>query len=239
LQRSLQPERMDDPSLPPEEHRRALRGLTRLNHISGVAKAMYRHLHQYALSNCPRSLKILDVASGAGDVPIYWAKCAKRDAVALDITALDISPTAIEDQQRRAKIADVQLESIQCDCLNVDLPTGYDVVTSSLFMHHLDDGQVVHVLKSMQKATNDKLLICDLERSLFNLALVTIGSHLVTRSKIVHNDGPQSVRAAYTTSEFTALTERALGKKMTLETAFPCRFIAMSAKNPTDQSHDN
>ncbi|TWU44004.1 hypothetical protein Q31b_15390 [Novipirellula aureliae] len=228
MRRSLRPEQMDDPNLTPAEHRRALRGLTRLNRISGVADAMYRYLYQYAISDRSRSLNVLDVASGAGDVPINWAKRAKRDGLALDITTLDISPTAIAEQQRRATAANVELESIQCDCLHSDLPTGYDVVTSSLFMHHLDDDQVIHVLRSMRKATNDKILICDLERSRFNLAIVTIGSHLVTRSKVVHFDGPQSVRAAYTKSEFASLAQHALGSPMKLQSAFPCRFIAMN-----------
>ena len=226
LQRDRQPELMDDPDLPKEEHLRALAGLARLNRISGVERTMYRYLRRYARAQSGRPLSVLDVASGAGDVPIAWARRAKRDGVKLQITLLDASSIAVEEQQRRADSAGVNILSLQHDCLKTPLPGSFDVVTSSLFMHHLDDHQVFKLLQSMQSATDGAMVICDLERSRLNLLLVSIAAQLLTRSKVVHTDASLSVRGAFTIDEFQQLAQSALARPVRVRRAFPCRFIA-------------
>jgi 2-polyprenyl-3-methyl-5-hydroxy-6-metoxy-1,4-benzoquinol methylase len=226
---------MDDPAVDPIEHSQALKGLARLNQFSGVAGLTYRYVRRLTderLASCttPRPLKILDVASGSGDVPINWARRAKRDGIELEITTLDISPVALEQQQRLAKVHGVRVRSIQMNCLTSTLPTGFDLVTNSLFMHHLEVPDAVHLLRQMRDATDNAILVCDLERSRLNVALVAVAGQVLSRSKIVHHDGPQSVRGAFTRNEFAALGAYALETPMQVDNAFPCRFIAFHTK---------
>src|SRR6056297_203985 len=226
LPRDRQPELMDDPSLPKDQHEQALVGLSRLNRLSGIAGVTHAHIRKHAMAHPQRPTRLLDVASGSADVPIMWAKKAERDGLRLEITATDISPIAVEQQQRQAATAGVKIHSLQLDCLKQPLPGGFDIVTCSLFMHHLDDHQAFKLLQSMQAATKDAIVICDLERSRLNLALVTLGAHLVTRSPIVHTDASLSVRAAYTAEEFKQLAQSALARPVRIHHAIPCRFIA-------------
>ena len=226
FQRDRQPEMMDDPKLPREEHLHALAGLRHLNVISGVSSATYGHLYRFARAHTGRTLNVLDVASGGGDIPIAWAKRARKDGWDLQLTLLDNRSLAVEQQQQSAEAAGVKLLSLQQDCLQRPLPSGFDVVTCTLFMHHLDDHQAFRLLQSMQQATENALLICDLDRSRFNLNLVSLAAHLVTRSKVVHNDAALSVRAAYTMKEFETLANSALARPLRVRRAFPCRFIA-------------
>jgi hypothetical protein len=65
FQRDLQPERMDDPNLPPQEHVAALVGLSRINRLTSVSRPIYRRLRRYAQAT-KRPLRILDVATGSG-----------------------------------------------------------------------------------------------------------------------------------------------------------------------------
>ncbi|MCG8652686.1 MAG: methyltransferase domain-containing protein [Pirellulales bacterium] len=222
--RNRQPEWMDDPGLPKEDHRRALLGLSRLNRFSGVAGAMYRRLRRYVAPG-QNDLRVLDVASGAGDIPIAWARRAAQDGITMRITALDISDTAAEEQQRRAHLAGVEIESAVQDCLKQPLPAGHDVITCSLFMHHLDDRSTLMLLQAMQMAAERAMVICDLDRSRINLALVGVASRLLTRSPVVHTDALLSVRGAYTRQEFKALAEEALLRPVQIHRSFPCRFI--------------
>ncbi len=223
--RDRQPELMDDPALPEDQHRHALSGLARLNRFSGVASAMYSRLAQYfdTQNGC---LRLLDVACGSGDLPIAWAKRAKREGVPLQITTVDISELAAEEQRRRAADAGVEIETLVLDCLHQPLPTGFDVVTCSLFMHHLEPRDVTRLLQSMQAATEGALLVCDLDRAMHNLAMVTVASRLLTRSRVVHVDAARSIRAAYTRSEFKQIAEDALLRPVKVQRLFPCRFIA-------------
>ncbi|TWU46219.1 hypothetical protein Poly51_56150 [Rubripirellula tenax] len=224
--RDIQPEWMDQPGLSSERHAAALSGLVRLNSFTGVSAAMYRQLRKLAVNRNGRAMKVLDIASGAGDVPIAWAKKARRDGLALQVTTIDISHFAAEEQQRRASAAGVTIRSLTADCLTAPLPQGFDLVTCSLFMHHLNHSEVVRLLQSMQVAANDGILICDLDRSRANLGLVTIGAHMLSRSRIVHHDAKVSVRSAFTAEEFKAIAEKSLSRPVSVWRSFPCRFIA-------------
>lgn len=225
-QRDRQPELMDDPDLPRDQHQHALAGLARLNQFSGVSRATYRYIRQTAKEIGNRPLRILDVASGSGDVPISWLRRAQRDGLPMELTMVDCSPVAVEQQQCRAKAANLEVGSLQLDCLSSPLPNGFDIVTCSLFMHHLDDHQAFRLLQSMQAASDHAMMICDLERSRVNLELVRVASRLLTRSHVVHTDALLSVRAAYTRAEFRQLAEDALARPVRVTTSFPCRFVA-------------
>lgn len=226
LLRDRQPELMDDPDLPRDQHEHALAGLARLNRFSGVSRATFAHVRRHAKKIGHRPFRILDVASGSGDVPLSWLASAKREGLNLELTMSDISPVAVEQQQCLANSLGVKTHSLQLDCLKSDLPDGFDMVTCSLFMHHLDDHQVFRLLQSMQSATDNAILICDLHRSRFNLAMVSLAAHLLTRSHVVHTDSALSVRAAYTGNEFKQISEKALARPVKIRPSFPCRFIA-------------
>ncbi len=224
--RDRQPEWMDDPSLPRADHLAALAGLARLNRVSGISRLMYRPIRRLAMARRDRRLTLLDVASGAGDIPISWVCRARREGWTLQVTMTDTRGTALEEQQRRARSERVDVLSLQHDCLQSPLPGGFDVVTSSLFFHHLDDHQVYCLLQSMQSASDGALVLCDLERSPTNLVLVRAAASALSRSPIVHHDSAASVRAAFTAEEFRRLAEDALARPVRVSRAFPCRFIA-------------
>lgn len=226
LPRSRTPEWMDDPELPEPDHLRALAGLARLNRLSGVSWAIYQQLAKYAKRIGGRPLRVLDVASGSGDLAIDWAARAARSGLRMRITATDVSGVAIEAIEKGAESRGLDIVGLRRDCVREGLPTGFDVVTCSLFFHHLEDAQAIRLLQSMRASADVAVVICDLERSWLNLALVTLASRLVTRSSVVHHDAVASVRGAYTRYEFERLAERALTHPIEVRPLFPCRFLA-------------
>ena len=228
--RDLQPELMDDPALPRADHEHALVGLSRLNYFSGVIGGMYKQVASFAHTIPDRPLRILDIASGSGDLPVAWAVRARRAGLKMDITATDISPVAVAQQQQRAKSAGVQIASLQADCFAGELPTGFDVVTCSLFAHHLTETQTIDLLQAMRTASNNAVVICDLERTRFNYGLIAVVSRLLSRSYVVHKDALLSVNNAYTKSEFADLAKTAFGREVAVNTMFPCRFLMIDQK---------
>lgn len=220
------PERMDDPGLPEADHLQALKGLSRLNRMSGVSRVLFRRLRRYAVRFDDRPLRVLDVASGGGDLAVAWAGWAKASGLRFRVTTVDVSEVAIEETMRRARDHGVEVGGIRRDCLRDGLPLGFDVVTCSLFMHHLEDYQVIKLLQSMRASAEIAALVCDLERSRTNLCLVAAAAHVVSRSPVVHHDAAASVRGAYTRGEFAALAERALAHSVDVRPLFPCRFLA-------------
>jgi 2-polyprenyl-3-methyl-5-hydroxy-6-metoxy-1,4-benzoquinol methylase len=111
------------------------------------------------------------------------------------------------------------------DAVNEPLPTGFDVVTCSLFLHHLSEDDARTLFANMQRATNHLLLVNDLSRSRLNYCAVWFACRLLSRSRVVHYDGPVSVRSAFTPQEAVALATQAGLAGAQVQKKFPARFL--------------
>lgn len=219
------PELMDDPGLDPGEHRRALSGLARINRVSGSAGVLWPAIRQLARERSGKPLRVLDVATGSGDVPIrlWWKATDAR--VPLVVNGCDISPTAVAAAARNAEQAGTLAEFFVHDAIRQPLPAGYDVVTCSLFLHHLSEEDAIALLRRMADAAGALVLVNDLARSRFNYLAVWVACHALSRSRVVRFDGPASVRSAFTPREALGLAEKAGLAGATVRWRFPCRFL--------------
>jgi 2-polyprenyl-3-methyl-5-hydroxy-6-metoxy-1,4-benzoquinol methylase len=214
------PELMDDPALDPAEHRRALVGLARLNRVSDSSGVLWPPLLKLSRA-LKRPLRVLDVATGSGDVPHGLLRRAERAGVELEVSGCDISSTAVAEAQRVPSGARFYVH----DALRDRLAPGYDAVTCSLFLHHLSEDEAVALLVNMEGAARHLVLVNDLARSRFSYCAVWLACRLVTRSPVVRFDGPASVRSAFTPAEAVRLAERAGLSGATVRPRFPCRFL--------------
>lgn len=161
------------------------------------------------------------MATGSGDVPRALLARAARAGVALEVAACDISPTAIAAAARDPG----PIRFFTHDAVRHPLPTGYDAVTCSLFLHHLAEDEAVALLTNMGHAAGRLLLVNDLARSRFNYAAVWLACRALSRSPVVRFDGPASVRSAFAPAEMLALAERAGLSGATVRRRFPCRLL--------------
>ena len=86
-------------------------------------------------------------------------------------------------------------------------------------------GQSLTRERIVAPASTEHLFISDLVRSRFNYFSVWLGVHLLSRSKIVHADGPLSIRGAFTIAEMKALAAEAGMTSAGIRPAFPCRML--------------
>ena len=212
-------------------HRAGLH-LARLNAWSGSVGILWPAIRALAEQTPQRPVKILDIASGAGDVPIGLWQTAHRRGYAVDIEGCDRSPTSVAYAQSRAQHAEASVRFFQFDALTDPIPTGYDVIMCSLFLHHLSEDDATHLLRHMSQATKHLVVINDLIRSWGGLGLAHLATRLLTRSPIVHADGPQSVRAAYSQAEVASLAQRAGLTGATVSWRWPFRFL-LTWKQPS------
>ena len=225
--RNRQPELMDQPGLDEGLHAHALRSLSRINRISRTSAMIWRPIRKLALTaKTRRPLRIIDVACGGGDVAIGLAQRAARAGIDMHVDGCDINSVAIEHAHGNALRADVKnVRFFQHDALNTPLPEGYDVVTCSLFLHHLDNGDAERMLRSMGAAAGQMVVASDLLRNRLAYLMAVIACRVLTRSPIVHVDGPLSVAAAFTIDEARALAGRAGLSGATFTRYFPERFL--------------
>ena len=207
--RRRQPEIMDQPGLAADQHRHALRGLARVNQISRTAAILWPQIRALARQNAPRPTRLLDVASGGGDVLRTLARYAVRAGLPLEVTGCDVSPFAVEYAQRESARVGSQARFITADVLARELPGEFDVITCSLFLHHLEEPAVIELLGKMQRAAGQLVLVSDLLRTVLGYQLAWWGSRFLTRSPVVHVDGPMSVEGAFSLEELRRLADQA------------------------------
>ncbi len=200
---------MDQEDLDPRAHEAALRGLERINRLSGSNGVLWREVCELFRTAPARPLRLLDVATGAGDVPLRLWRWARRTGLPLEVAGCDRSAVAVAHAQRRARELGAQVTFFPCDVFRDPLPADFDVLTSSLFLHHLDEAEAVTVLRALAAAARRLVLVNDLERSLPGLLLAVAGTRLLSRSPVVHHDGPWSVAAAFTVPEARRLARAA------------------------------
>jgi 2-polyprenyl-3-methyl-5-hydroxy-6-metoxy-1,4-benzoquinol methylase len=224
-QRHRVDELMDDPEIDENSHRKALRGLARLNRISGSVTRIWRPIYRLAKSQGLKRITLLDIATGGGDVPIALARLARRAGIELQATGVDVSQQALDFATAQARAKGEAVDFRKVDILNDELPGPYDVAICSLFLHHLREPHALHVLRAMKESTTRLAIVNDLVRSRLTYAQVWLASRMVSRSPIVHFDGPASVRAAFTMDEALELAHRAGLRGAEATPTFPCRFL--------------
>jgi 2-polyprenyl-3-methyl-5-hydroxy-6-metoxy-1,4-benzoquinol methylase len=225
LPRCREQEIMDQPGLLPSRHRAALAGLARINRLSASAGIVWPRLRALSKRVNGQPVRVLDIASGGGDVPIRVWQRAQRAGMTFEIDGCDISPTAIEYAARQAAAAGAAVRFFSLDAVHDSIPDGYDALMCSLFLHHLDEPDALELLRRMGEAARHLVVVNDLSRSRTGLFLAHVATRLLTRSAVVHTDGPLSVHAAFTPAEALALAERAGLHGATVSRRWPCRFL--------------
>jgi 2-polyprenyl-3-methyl-5-hydroxy-6-metoxy-1,4-benzoquinol methylase len=224
-QRRRQPEIIDEPDLPPDRLHRALVGLERINWWSGSARILWPAVHAEAMQARPRPLSVLDIATGAGDIPIRLWRKARRAGLLLQLSGCDRNPVAVAHGRRRALEVEAPIHFFEWDIWQDISPGEFDIVTCSLFLHHLDGDQAITFLRRMAASARCAVLVNDLVRSPAAFALAYVGTRVLSRSAMVHTDGPRSVQGAFTLEEVRGLACRAGLEGAVVAARWPCRLL--------------
>ena len=230
-QRQLRPELMDQPGLDPQSHQAALLGLGRINAMTRSAACFFPDIRRLAILNPARRLRLLDVACGGGDTVRAISRMAKREGIDLEVHGCDISAEAVSLASAAAEAEGLETHFFQTDAINSPLPGGYHLITTSLFLHHLTEVDAESLLRSMAAATLNQLLVHDLIRSHIDLLLTWIGTRLLSRSPIVHIDGPLSVGGAFQLDEVAQLAAAAGLVDAQITKFWPERFLLSWSRN--------
>jgi len=224
-QRRLEPEAMDDPAVDPGLHRDALAKLAQLNRLAGCSGMLAREL-----ARLRGPLRVLDLATGAGDLPCRLMRHALREGRPWHVDGADISPTSIEHARARAlKLPQASRPTfLVLDALRDPLPAGYDVLTCSLFLHHLSVEDALRLLARMRAAAKRAVIVHDLLRSPGAMRLTWLVTRLLSRNPLILADGPSSIAASFTLEEARQLAARAGLGAAEVSARWPYRWMCTS-----------
>jgi ubiquinone/menaquinone biosynthesis C-methylase UbiE len=153
-------------------------------------------------------LDVLDVGSGAADIPLALVRDASRRGVELSVTCLDRSEQMLALARRTA--GDQRAVSFVCADGGA-LPFGdgaFDVVICTLALHHFEPAGARALLRELRRVARIVPVVCDLRRSALAFAATWLWSR-TSRNRLTRHDAPLSVRRAYTPAEALALARDA------------------------------
>ncbi|HEX4124033.1 MAG TPA: methyltransferase domain-containing protein [Tepidisphaeraceae bacterium] len=226
----MTPEIMDDPGIDPSAHAQALAGLRRINRVSHTARRMADPIWECARAHRLTTISHLDIACGGGDVPIGIAEELRRRGTSVELTLLDRSATAVTQAKSAAREAQIGCRGVVADAggeiARLFQPGSFDVVTNSLFLHHLpDSAAVIRLLSGMRQLARRLVVISDLRRSRDGYLAAWLGCRVLSRSRIVHHDGPVSVQAAWSSEELRSFAVQAGMKDAAIAHCRPWRMM--------------
>ncbi len=206
-------EMMDDPGAAPDLLEKALRELPTINRWLGGYNSTIRVLNSTLRTN-PTSLRILDVGTGIGDYPRQFVRWGISHGVDVSVVAVDLSETIIEyarQQSRSWEPAVVDRVSFQvADARSLPFESeSFDVVTASLFFHHLSDGEAIDTLKEMSRVAQAGVIVNDIHRSVVAYFGIRAFTTAFGFSEMVRHDGPLSVRRAFKRSDLLQIASAA------------------------------
>jgi ubiquinone/menaquinone biosynthesis C-methylase UbiE len=193
----------------PEELAANFRDIRRVNQLLGGTRTILRHLPALVAIGTSRPVTILDLATGAADIPIAITRWARTHHLPVKIVASDSSEDILDLAGREITVhPDITLACY--DARHVPLADkSFDIVLCSLSLHHFSPDDAVVVLREMNRLARSGFILNDLRRSRSGFAAAWITAHLTTRNRLTRNDAPLSVRRAYTPAELDDLLHRA------------------------------
>lgn len=201
MRRLVISELLDSDSGTADEIAASLSDLRRINQWFGGIATTRSLIQQVAFRTETRQLSLLEVASGAGDVPRLASARVKRAGVEVEVTLLDRATSHL-----KARSNGVRAIAAQAQALPV-ADGSFDLVSCCLFAHHLAPEELLQFVNEGLRVCRIAVLVNDLIRHPLHLGLVYAGWPLY-RSRLTRHDAPASVRAAYTPKEMEGILER-------------------------------
>ena len=214
------PELMDRPQPVTRALETDLDNLVSLNRRFGSHRLVRKFLARWL--NGGRCYRVLDLCTGAGDIPRMMLDWARPREITLRIDAVDANASTLEIA-RQHSAAYPEIHFIQDDVLKFEGGESYDLVCCSLALHHFSEDDAVRLLRSCSEHSHRWVLVADLERSPATSLAVWALTAALYREPMTRFDGRLSARRAFSFREFHALAVAAGWKDFRHARFLACR----------------
>ncbi len=209
LHRATGDELMDTLPLSEAEVRSTVRWLQFTNRRFGGTRTILRNLSAWREGwPTDRAMHLLDVGTGAADIPAAIVAWARRRGLPIRVTAIDSSASIVAAAHAAVRnVPEIFVEQIDLFELAAT-DRRFDIVAASLFLHHVAPERTADAIAAIDRLAIRGVIISDLLRSPFTWAAVGALAS-VTGNRIVRHDAPLSVRRAFRVRELSRLAAAA------------------------------
>lgn len=201
-----EPELMDRPQPVTPELVSDLRNLRELNRHFGSHALITYFLRRWIQPGA--QLRVLDLATGSGDIPRLVVDHARRAGANVTVHAVDQQSSTLEIA-RNLSTDYPEIDFKEGDVLSFGDDGQYDIVLCSLALHHFDEAAAVRLLERCRRLSRRFVLVSDLRRGFLASVGVCLLTALIYRDPMTRNDGRLSAARAFSFYEFGLLAERA------------------------------
>lgn len=200
------PEWMDRPQPVSAELLSDLRNLRALNRYFGSYRLVRYFLRRWLQAG--DRLRVLDLATGSGDIPRLVVDFAHQAGAEVEIDAVDFQASTIEIAQQLS----TEYPEIRFHCADIHSfgdERAYDIVLFSLALHHFHEDDAVTLLRRCRALSRGKTLVADLCRGRFAKIGVDLITATIFREAMTRNDARVSVERAFSFEELGRLARAA------------------------------
>ncbi|WP_205529369.1 methyltransferase domain-containing protein [Taibaiella koreensis] len=222
--RSTAIELMDDFGMQGEELTDALEKIAWINRVLGGNKLSVSAVQQIARKYPGRTLHILDLGCGNGDMLRAIAEMGKQEGFRFRLTGVDANPFTVAHAESVS--AGYDNISYACDdilAMNAD-QLSCDVVLLTLTLHHFTDREIVQLLRQLQQHTRLAIVINDLQRSRLAYRLFELLSFAFRLGKVNRVDGRLSILRGFKRAELEAFARQLNTKQHTIQWKWAFRY---------------
>jgi ubiquinone/menaquinone biosynthesis C-methylase UbiE len=219
---------MDRDDADPRLIARSLRYIQWVNRFLGYTHSTLHHLRRFSRGwRKKQRIEILDIATGSADIPRAILRWGRRRGFDIRVTAIDRH--AFITRYAAGQGMEPRLRLLRADAFALPFaPQSFDYVHCALFLHHLDDAQVVRMLRTMDHLARRGVIAGDLRRN--RRAWFWINMLTVAANPMVKNDAPASVAQAFTRQEIVRLRDEAGLDYLKYYRHFGHRFVLAGEK---------
>jgi SAM-dependent methyltransferase len=211
-----------------------LRDLARLNRLTGGTRLSRRAIAALGDdAGATTTTTILDVGTGAADIPMTLLAAARASGRSLRVTATDSRLEVLEAARiaRPAIATAAGLELAIADGRALAYADGaFDVAHASMVLHHLEPDDAVAFLRELRRVSRRGLVVNDLVRGRLNWIGGWLLIHATATSRYTRHDGPLSIRRAYTRAELLGLVAGAGLEPVAVVGGFAGHRVAIAAR---------
>lgn len=218
-ERAIAEEQMDADDLSAETYAAVVGDLARVNAVTMAARPTLAFLARVCAGR--RTLRLLDVGFGDGDMLRRIARWADRRGIAAELVGIDLNPRSAPVAQAHTPAAlPIRYRTGDYrDCTG----EGWDAIVSSLVAHHMSREQLLAFLRFMDGEARVGWLVNDLLRHRFAYAAFPWLARVAGWHRMVREDGTLSIARSYRPAEWPAILAEA-GVSARVYRAFPFRL---------------
>lgn len=209
MKRSFDPavlEMMDRPQPVSQELERDLERLRQLNRWFGSYHLISTFMRRWITPGA--QMRIVDLATGSGDIPRLLVNYARRIGAKIEIDAVDQQDATLEIA-RGLSAGYPEISYHAANILEWGLAEAYDAVLCSLVVHHFSNEDAVRLLCRCRELSKRFVLVSDLRRGFLLKTGVYLLTAFIFREPMTRFDARLSAQRSFSFSEMRDLAVQA------------------------------